>query len=73
MYSLACSIFGHTETKTEYHWDIPLYPSHIDDQYKDSGFASYKWEKCKRCNQTITKTLIKTEDAPSPIKTAPLL
>lgn len=71
---ITCAIFGHTDDYDEqYHWDVPLHPSIIDDECMRDGFVSCKWECCSRCGALIDSTPVPTEEAPSPVKTAPLI
>lgn len=71
---VVCKIDGHTEaTETEYHWDVPLYPSLVPDECMRDGFVSCKWHYCSRCGVFLESENVPTEEAPSPIETAPLL
>lgn len=71
---LKCTLFGHTEdVEIEYHWDIPLRPSLVPDECMRDGFVSCEWERCARCGRLLDTTTIPTEEAPSPVKAAPLI
>jgi len=71
---LKCTIFGHSEEfESEYHWDIPLNPAFISDECMRDGFVSCQWDRCARCGDLIETTPVPTEEAPSPVETAPLI
>lgn len=71
---VVCKIDGHTEeTETEYHWDVPMYPSRVSDECMRDGFVSSKWHYCRRCGKLLETENVPTEEAPPPIETAPLL
>lgn len=71
---LKCMLFGHSdEVESEYHWDIPLRPYLVSDDCMRDGFVSCEWELCSRCGDLIESKPVPTEEAPSPVETAPLI
>lgn len=72
--NLQCRLRGHSdETTVEYQWDIPTHPSVIPDSHLRGGYVSCEWVRCGRCGRLLESRTIPTEDAPSPVETAPLL